>query len=149
MTCLTSHTGYAFVAGAAAAIAFAAVLTAAAWFRDRYELGHRPLRLRRRWYGTGCHVIIKDFGHHPISDDLTGQPARADRYQVLAWENQHSRIPWVKITNIDGIDSGALWTEVTTLCPYSVPVLRPGLRPLRLHRQRFVPSWIAETEDHR
>jgi len=149
VTCLTSNTGYAFEVGAGAAVTLIAVLVIPGWFRDRYELGHRPLRLRRRWYGTGCHIIVKDFGPHPITEDFTtSQHPRTDRYQVLEWENQHTRVPWIKITNIDGIDSGAFWTEVTTLCPYSVPVLRPGLFPPRLHRQQLVPAWTAWIGDH-
>jgi len=149
VTCLTSNTGYAFEVGAGAAVTLVAVLVIADRIRDRYELGHRPLRLRRRWYGPGCHVITKDFGHHPITEDFTtSQHLRTDRYRVLAWENQHSRIPWIKITNADRIDDVAFWTEVTTLCPYSVPVLRPGLFPPRLHRQQLVPAWTAWIGDH-
>src|ERR1700729_4061928 len=57
---------------------------------NQYEF--KWFRVTRRWYGTNAHVCLKSGGRCP---------EKPDRFQVLAWDGEHTEIPWLLVRNID------------------------------------------------
>jgi hypothetical protein len=92
--------------------------------RGEWALGLRPLRgipfriaITRRWYGTRAWVILR--GHE--DDD------EPERYQVLGWDQEDTRVPWVRVMSIDNEDAESFWAPVTDFAPEAVRKLRPWI----------------------
>lgn len=96
-----------------------------AWFTDRYEVAggkHSGFRLWRRWYGLHAQVVLRE-------DEDDTDP---DRYTVLAWDDENSDAPWIKVIRLDpeyltywDEDAEAFWARVTDFAPYAVRRFRP------------------------
>lgn len=92
-----------------------AVSWSASWLKDHYEItGGRPVR---RWYSTGAWVIFR-------RDACLNCP---DRWQVAAWSDEATGIPWLLVTPADDEDADAFWASAGVFSPHSIRRFRPHL----------------------
>jgi hypothetical protein len=90
------------------------------WFSGQYEVtraGRSRVSVTRRWYGTRAWVILR--GHE--DDD------EPERYQVLGWDQEDTRVPWIRVMSIDNEDAESFWAPVTDFAPEAVRKLRPWI----------------------
>lgn len=99
------------------------------WFDGQYEVARHGFSVRatRRWYGTHAHVCLR-------GDEDND---KAERYNVLRWDDESTTVPWLLVENLDDGKFGAApyWAPVTAFAPYTVRRLRPHV--LRTERYRF------------
>ncbi|HEV2450971.1 MAG TPA: hypothetical protein VGS62_03495 [Streptosporangiaceae bacterium] len=87
----------------------------ASWLKDHYAMsGRRPVR---RWYGTGAWVTLR-------RDGCFQSP---DRWQVTAWSDEATGVPWLLVSPVDNEDSEAFWAAVTDFDPFAIRQFRPHL----------------------
>jgi hypothetical protein len=116
MNITIANFGWVILAWLAAGVTINGIET---WFTGQYEVTRHGFRFTagRRWYGVRAWIVLR----------TKAEEDEPDRYQVLGWDQEDTRIPWVRVMNIDNEAAESFWAPVTDFCPRSVRRLRPWL----------------------